>query len=69
MFTEKEIQLIRKIGITIDISQENSISDDEWVNLEEKIGEYLTLKCLDKNYNPNDEGLICESILDKINLE
>lgn len=34
--------------------------------IEDKVGEYLTLKCLDDNYIPNDEGKICESILDYI---
>lgn len=34
--------------------------------IEDKVGDYLTLKCLDDNYNPNEEGLMCQSILDYI---
>lgn len=34
--------------------------------IEDKVGDYLTLKCLDENYNPNEEGLMCQSILDYI---
>lgn len=34
--------------------------------IEDKVGDYLTLKCLDKNYNLNEEGLMCQSILDYI---
>jgi len=30
----------------------------------DKVGDYLTLHCLDENYNPNEYGIICEEILD-----
>lgn len=63
MFTQKEISLMRQIGLDFDF---NNLSDEEWCSIEEMIGEYLTLKCLDEDYNPNEEGLICESILNKL---
>ena len=40
--------------------------NDELDVIEDKVGDYLTLNCLDENYNPNEEGLMCESILDYI---
>lgn len=55
--TEKQIEFLKSIGIEPD--------EDEAV-IEEKVGDYLTLNCLDENYNPNEQGLICESILDYI---
>lgn len=40
--------------------------DDTLDVIEDKVGDYLTLKCLDEDYNSNDEGIMCESILDFI---
>lgn len=54
---EQQKQLLRKIGV--DINAEVDV-------IEEAVGDYLNLHCLDENYNPNEGGLICESILDKI---
>lgn len=54
---EKQLQLLRKIGIDVDA---------EFDIIEEAVGDYLTMHCLDKNYTPNEEGLICESILDYV---
>lgn len=55
--TEKQIEFLKSIGIE---------PDEDEVVIEEKVGDYLTLNCLDENYNPNEQGLICESILDYI---
>lgn len=54
---QEQIDLLNKLGL-----DENSPEDI----VEEKVGEYLTLRCLDKYYKPNREGIICESILDYI---
>lgn len=32
-------------------------------DLEEQVGDYLTLHCLDENYQPNEEGKMCYKIL------
>ena len=55
--TEKQKALLKKIGV--DINADVDI-------IEEAVGDYLNLHCLDKNYKPNEEGLICESILDSL---
>lgn len=57
IMTEKQKEFLISIGV--DPNEELDI-------IEDKIGDYLTLKCLDENYDPNEEGLICESILDYI---
>ena len=54
---------MRKIGLNLDFDK---LTDDDWCQIEETVGEYLVLHCLDKNYNPTHDGLICESIMDKI---
>lgn len=65
MFNAKEIALMKSIGLDIDFNN-LSEDDDYWVEIEEKVGEYLTLQCLGDDYTPNESGIICETILDKI---
>ena len=55
--SEKQKEFLVYIGID---------PNDELDVIEDKVGDYLTLNCLDENYNPNEEGLMCESILDYI---
>lgn len=52
-----QIKFLQKIGVDPDANLDV---------IEEAVGDYLTLHCLDENYNPTTEGLICESILDYI---
>lgn len=63
MFTEKEKSFMRECGLNLDF---DNLSDDDYVEIEEVIGNKLTLECLDDNYNPNEDGLLCEEILDKL---
>lgn len=67
MFTDREISLMVSIGLDFDFNNLTD-EDDRWAEIEEKVGEYLALECLDDNYNPNENGIICEAILDKIPL-
>lgn len=55
--SEKQKEFLVSIGID---------PNDELDVIEDKVGDYLTLNCLDENYNPNEEDLMCESILDYI---
>ena len=57
IMSEKQKEFLVSIGID---------PNDELEVIEDKVGDYLTLNCLDENYNPNEEGLMCESILDYI---
>ena len=65
MFSDEEMALMRSLGLDCDF---NSLSEDDgrWADIEEKVGDFLTLKCLDEHYNPDNNGIICESILNKI---
>lgn len=65
-FTEREIDLMRKIGLDLDFEHPEAFSDDEWVQIEEVVGERLELHELDKNYEPTPDGMICEDILGKL---
>ena len=55
--SEKQKEFLVSIGID---------PNDELDVIEDKVGDYLTFNCLAENYNPNEEGLMCESILDYI---
>ncbi len=61
MFTDDQVKLMRKIGLNLNFE---CLSDDDWVLIEETVGDYLILQCLGEDYTPNEEGMICYSILD-----
>ena len=46
MFNDAQLKLMRKIGLHLDFE---CLSDDDWILIEETVGDYLTLQCLDKD--------------------
>ena len=38
--------------------------NDDLDKIDDLVSDYLVMHCLDEEYNPNEEGLMCESILD-----
>ena len=66
LFTEQEIALMRKIGLNLDFEHPEDFSDDEWIEIEDVVGERLELYELDENYYPTPDGVICEDILGKL---
>ena len=40
--------------------------NDDLDKIDDFVSDYLVMHCLDEEYNPNEEGLMCESILDYI---
>lgn len=61
---EEQIAFMKKIGVPV--RDFHHPTDDDWITIEDYVGDYLTLKCLDRNYNPNEEGMMCYSILDSL---
>ena len=37
--------------------------NDDLDKIDDLVSDYLVMHCLDEEYNPNEEGLMCESIL------
>jgi hypothetical protein len=64
VFNERERKMLNKLGFSDDML--DNPSDDIYIENEEKAGDFLTLESLDENYMPNEEGRICEAILDKL---
>ena len=65
LFTEKEIELMKSIGLDCDF-QNLDEDNDYWADIEEKVGDALVMLGFDENYVANDYGWICEGIIDKI---
>lgn len=63
-FSKKQVEFMKSIGIQVDF--EKTLSDEEYITIEEKISEHLQKKGFDKDYLPTQEGKICESILDML---
>lgn len=63
MFSKAEKEFLKSIGINTNFDK---ISDEEFVTIEEKVSDHLQKKGFDEEYRPTKEGLMCESILDKL---
>lgn len=63
MFTPNEINLLRDIGLEYNFEK---MSDDEWCIVQEVVGDYLTMHGFTQSGKPNNEGILCERILDKL---
>lgn len=65
MLTKQEIKFLKSLGLKLDYEH----IDDwgmEWAEVEDRVGDELVMRGLDENYNPNQIGVICEAILDKL---
>lgn len=62
-FKNTQIEFMKKIGISIN---HKNISDSDILLIEEKVSEYLQEKGFNEDYSPNQEGEMCESILDML---
>lgn len=56
--------LLKKLGLPHDAD----LSEEDRALIEERIGDYLTLHCLDENAEPNEKGRLCEAILDQMDI-
>lgn len=63
MFDEKQIEFMKKIGISINF---DNITNDDFVAIEETVSEYLQVNGFGEDYTPTSEGKMCESILDML---
>ena len=54
---------MHSIGLNVDI---DNLTDDDYVQIEEMVGNELQMRGLDKDYNPTPIGEMCESILNQL---
>lgn len=57
---------MRSLGLHFDFSNPEQLMDDEWIQIEDTVGDWLILHGLDEQYDPTPTGELCESILDKL---
>lgn len=62
--SKEDIDLLKKINL--DYDYENKLTEQQIIDIEDKVSDYLALHCLDDDYKPNEEGKICYNILDNI---
>lgn len=63
-FNDKQIEFMKKIGISI--KSFDSLSDEDVDLIEDKVSEHLQKKGFDKDYSATADGKMCESILDML---
>lgn len=63
MFTKEEVSFMQNLGLNFDFS---NLSGDNWADIEDVVGDTLMISGLDENYYPNEIGVICDAIIDKI---
>lgn len=63
-FNENQIEFMKKIGISINFN--DNLSDSDYDLIEEKVSDYLQKNGFDENYEPTEEGTMCEAILDML---
>lgn len=63
MFSEKQIDFMKELGLELNF---DNLSDDEWVQIEERVADELEYRGFDDNYNVTQRGKMCEEILDII---
>jgi|GEM_PF-927582 len=62
IFNDEQRKLLNKIVPNINL--DSDLTDDELIEMEDELGDHLTLKCLDDNYEPTREGVVCEDLLE-----
>lgn len=65
MFANNEILFMKTLNINADF---NNPSDNDLVEIEDKVSTALLKLGFDEDYNPTETGVICETILDKLSL-
>lgn len=60
-FNEEQIKALSSIGIVID---DREYTDDELLEIDEKITDYIMTSGFDKDFNPNELCVTLESVMD-----
>lgn len=63
MYTAEEIAFMQSIGLELNFE---NLSGDDYILIEDTVGDWLVLHELDEDYNPSPIGEMCEDILYKI---
>lgn len=65
-YSEEQREYMRSIGLNLDF---DNLSDDDWVNIEETVGDQIGVTGFEEDGEPTEETLMCESILDLLDYD
>ncbi|NLX61357.1 MAG: hypothetical protein GXZ06_02370 [Tissierellia bacterium] len=60
-FNQEQKELLNKIRFGFDVNDD--LDEELYIELMEKVPDYLMLHGFDENYTPNEIGRICEDII------
>ena len=63
MFSSKQIDFIKGLGLDFDFAH---LSDEDCLEIGERVANELEYRGFDENYEPTETGRLCESILDSL---
>ncbi len=66
-FTTVEIEVMKKAGIAFDVTK--SLDNEAVLEIDDLVSEYLIYEGIDEDETVNNEGKICEQILEKLSEE
>lgn len=67
MFTKEQVQYLRDVlKLQYDFSDQDALTVDEWMDIEDTVANHLQYCGFDENYKPTSDGVMCESLIDEI---
>lgn len=63
-FNEEQIEVLNKLDFEFDIY--GDLSDDQILDIDDIVYEYFARNCIGPKDEVNQEGLVCESIMEMI---
>lgn len=68
MFDKKEIELVKSLHF-LDIPLDfNNLSSDDYAEIKNALEDEYVVYCMNSEYEPNERGLMCEKLINKIAL-
>lgn len=63
LFTKQQIAYMQLLGLNFNF---NNLTDDNYADIEEVLGDRLQITGFDEKYEPTPEGILCECLLDTL---
>ena len=66
MFSKQEIELIRSLHFLDSSIDLTNLSSQDYAEIKNALEDEYVVYCIDLEYEPNERGLLCESLINKI---
>ncbi|WP_434579206.1 hypothetical protein [Thermoanaerobacterium thermosaccharolyticum] len=64
-FSIKQLELLKEMNFNLDVTDD--LTEEQLMKIEEYVSDFFQRKGIDKNDEPNNVGIVCESIIDTLN--